>query len=877
MTKLANLTIIPDELYVERGADAQLRRVIDDMGRPAYVLVARQMGKTNLLLHAKRSYQRPEDLFVYLDVSNPLETVSEFFNSIIDAMIDTGRISDELASEIYNYRRSNPSMAAHRVHEMELRKVLASISGKVVIFLDEVDALGSRQYSDQVFAYIRSVYFAARTNFPSFNRLSYVLSGVAEPSELIKNKEISPFNIGQKIYLDDFTKDEFSRFCEKAELNLDADVKDQVYAWTSGNPRMSWDLLSQLQNSYLENNVVTAATVDAAVRALYLESYDVPPVDHIRKLVEKDGELQSALISIHFGKAQAVASHVVNKLYLAGIAKLNSDTGVLELRNRIISESLSVNWLQELEGKHATPTERAYAAYQQQRWADALVLLEECFESVEDDATKARLAGDIGVCQFRIKAYDKAIFWLEKYMPKKHLHAALYYEMMHWMGLAHHALNNESESYKAFSIASEPAAEGVSSYYYESLINCCVHYSKDVENHAEDIESIVGRILNSEGKFEETYQNEPGNANHVRCSAYWHMATLRKRQGRTADALEQLALAMKIGDKKYSVGIALERSRLQASGPNRWGVANEMALALIEQGYVIEADEALFPLAFTLSNASELLAILAVRPEESIFARFRDYLHELLREAPSEYIIVLSQAAGVALSSGSAEGAAKLYRWAYEANGAGIDKVSRRINATNSILLTSFDKSQDLIESYIKEYLASPDAELVATDFRIGYTVFHGYLRSDQKRAQEILTIIKPLTKKFLLKSVETQSHDSMAIGSLILDSCEIEWCYAEGKYPEASELGSVWLEQAKKMSGTPPPGYFSPDIMESLAARVRSITYSKKAIPQFVRSGKKIGRNEMVTVVLPNGERKSGKYKNFEADIKSGAAILDK
>ena len=876
MTKLANLTIIPDELYVERGADAQLRRVIDDMGRPAYVLVARQMGKTNLLLHAKRSYQGPVDLFVYLDVSNPLETVSEFFNSIIDAMIDTGRIDDAVVSEIYSYRKSNPPLAAHRVHERELRKVLDSIPGKVVIFLDEVDALGSRQYSDQVFAYIRSVYFAARTNFPSFNRLSYVLSGVAEPSELIKNKEISPFNIGQKIYLDDFTKDEFSRFCEKADLKLDAGVKNQVYAWTSGNPRMSWDLLSQLQNSYLENNVVTAATVDAAVRALYLENYDVPPVDHIRNLVEKDGELQSALISIHFGKAKAVPSHVVNKLYLAGIAKLNSDNGILELRNRIISESLSVDWLQELEGKHATPTERAYAAYQQGRWADALVLLEECFATAEDDAGKARLAGDIGVCQFRIQAFDKAIFWLEKYMPKKHLYAALYYEMMHWRGLSHHALNNEEESYKAFSAASEPAAEGVSSYYYESLVNCCAHYSKDVARYAENIESIAGRILNSEGKFEETYQKEPNDANHVRCSAHWHLATLRKRQGRTSDALEQLALAIAIGDKKYSVGIALERARLQESGANRWDVANEMASALIEQGYVIEADEALFPLAFTLSNASELLAILAVRPEESIAVRFRDYLLDLLREAPSEYIIFVSQAAGAAVSSGNVEGAAKLYRWAYEASGTNIDKNIRRINATNSILLTSFDNSQDLAESYIKEYLTSSDSELVATDFRIGYSIFHGYLNSDHKRAYEIISIIKPLIKNFLQKSIETQSHDSIAIGSLIFESCEIEWNYAVGKYSEASELATSWLEQARTIRRAPPPGYFSTDIIESLTSRIRAIRYSKKNISQFVRAGKKIGRNEMVIVIQPNGEKKSGKYKNFEADIKSGELILD-
>jgi hypothetical protein len=52
-------TIIPSDLYVDRAADRQLRQIISDMGRPGYVLVARQMGKTNLLLHAQQTLDEP--------------------------------------------------------------------------------------------------------------------------------------------------------------------------------------------------------------------------------------------------------------------------------------------------------------------------------------------------------------------------------------------------------------------------------------------------------------------------------------------------------------------------------------------------------------------------------------------------------------------------------------------------------------------------------------------------------------------------------------------------------------------------------------------------------------------------------------------------
>ena len=68
---LKPFTIIPPEFYVKRDADRQLLNIIEDMGRPGYVLVSRQMGKTNLLLNAKREAESLDDIFVYIDLSNP--------------------------------------------------------------------------------------------------------------------------------------------------------------------------------------------------------------------------------------------------------------------------------------------------------------------------------------------------------------------------------------------------------------------------------------------------------------------------------------------------------------------------------------------------------------------------------------------------------------------------------------------------------------------------------------------------------------------------------------------------------------------------------------------------------------------------------------
>ncbi len=79
---------------------------------------------------------------------------------------------------------------------------------KIVVILDEIYALTRREYSDHIFSLIRGHYFAS-TNFPELKKATFILSGVIEPKDIIKDNNISPFNIGEKIYLLDFSYDEF--------------------------------------------------------------------------------------------------------------------------------------------------------------------------------------------------------------------------------------------------------------------------------------------------------------------------------------------------------------------------------------------------------------------------------------------------------------------------------------------------------------------------------------------------------------------------------------------------------------------------------------------------------------------------------------------
>ncbi|MBK8342203.1 MAG: hypothetical protein IPL12_02090 [Bacteroidetes bacterium] len=101
-------------------------------------------------------------------------------------------------------------------------------------------------------------------NFEELSRLTYLLSGVIEPTEIIKDPKISPFNIGQKIFLNDFSKSEFLSFLLQAGLNIDEKSSERIFYWTNGNPRMTWDLCSEIENK-LKHESIDSDFVDKVV------------------------------------------------------------------------------------------------------------------------------------------------------------------------------------------------------------------------------------------------------------------------------------------------------------------------------------------------------------------------------------------------------------------------------------------------------------------------------------------------------------------------------------------------------------------------------------------------------------------------------------
>lgn len=871
---LKSHTIIPQEFYIERSADAQLRRIVMDMGRPGYILVARQMGKTNLLLNAKRTLSSEYDKYLYIDVSNILPEIRQFFRNLIDVAIDSDPDSFAIVGEEIRRRRSSGELfPPHKEHELELRDILRATKGRFVICLDEIDALTKTEYADRVFSLIRSIYFSGRVNIPEFARLTYILSGVAEPSELIKSKDVSPFNIGEKIYLDDFSLKEFEQFIIKAELPFDSNVKNRIFYWANGSPRISWDICSALEDILISERNLSVETVDQIVRDMYLTNFDLPPIDHIRTLVEVDSDVRNAIISIHYGKSEGISDSVRNRLYLAGITRPDrGNIKALSIRNLILSESLSEKWIQDVEKRSLTTLEFAENKYKSSLFSDALSLYEEYLLSEIVPKNSDLIYFKIGHCQFKLDRYQDAIGSFEKTnFGKKE---PSYYSVQHMTGLCYLFLGKHDTSINYFRRILEQDIHTEPLYlYFDTCLNLSAALFYDFENNREEITTLNRLVIDSESRVREVASTDYP-ANTILYLAYYNLAMASKKQGDILSARNFIDSAINLADARGLIALLVEAIGIASDRDRKRELLKRSTEHVITNRLVISQRNKDYPLDFTLDVCSKLVEYL----HES---GYRDLLDKLLAHLSDKSLLhsddpesVVSQAVFGLVSRGDMKAPLTLIRKALSLPDSKKGGDTRRTLMTVGMFLSPTGVGS-IGEAYLTEFINSPESRLSSSDYRVMWNLVQGYIAAkDYRTAESIISRVRELVAKGSFISHDKLSEKHVADGMLVIDSLEFDLFLAEARGKEILQKAEILKERLDKTSTISLP-YFEPNFLEQLRAGVRKKLAALKSSITVMRIDKKIGRNAIVKVQFPDGTTATGKFKKFQAQLATGACKL--
>jgi hypothetical protein len=342
-----------DPSYVTRPADTLLLQHLQ-AGEFCYVLTARQMGKSSLMVRTAQRLRTEGARVAIIDLTSigansTAVSPDQWYLGLLSRLRSELRLSTNVQKW---WQERSAFGIAQRFLDFLHDVVLTECFDNVVILIDEIDSTLNLNFRDDFFAAIRAIY-NGRASDPSYSRLTFALFGVATPTDLIQDRERTPFNIGQRIDLREFTYTDATPLQDGLSIVFavfSEPILQRILYWTSGHPYLT----QKLCQAVMTRSVITWGNdgVDAVVQEVFFseEGRKDPNLTFAHdRIVNSCEEEKRQMLRLYrrVRRGERVAdddrSAIQNRLELYGLVGVTQ--GMLQVRNRIYEPVFTLAWI----------------------------------------------------------------------------------------------------------------------------------------------------------------------------------------------------------------------------------------------------------------------------------------------------------------------------------------------------------------------------------------------------------------------------------------------------------------------------------------------------------------------------------------------------
>lgn len=226
--------------YVARKTDEEFYQAIERRDSIVLIKGARQVGKTSLLARGLQRARESGAIVVLTDLQLPSK---EAFVNLETLLLALGeRLADQLGLKAKPHDTWSSLLSSSTNFQTYLRReILGQISAPLVWGLDEIDRLFGFDYAGEVFGLFRS-WHNLRALEPAgpWRRMTLAMAYATEAHLFITELNQSPFNVGTKLVLEDFTLDQIVELNQRysSPLKDEAEIV-RYFSLIGGHPYLA--------------------------------------------------------------------------------------------------------------------------------------------------------------------------------------------------------------------------------------------------------------------------------------------------------------------------------------------------------------------------------------------------------------------------------------------------------------------------------------------------------------------------------------------------------------------------------------------------------------------------------------------------------------